>query len=63
MTATPSVVAATVVGDKLECEVEGVGKLTVTMGPALKCRRRRRSCWRRSASWYFDIHGGQRSPR
>ena len=23
-------------GDKLECEVEGVGTLTVTMGPALK---------------------------
>ncbi len=36
MTGTPSGVAATVAGDKLECEVEGVGKLTVTMGPALK---------------------------
>ena len=36
MTGTPSGVAATVPGDKLECEVEGVGKLTVTMGPALK---------------------------
>ena len=36
MTGTPSGVAATVPGDKLECEVEGVGRLTVTMGPALK---------------------------
>ena len=36
MTGTPSGVAATVAGDKLECEVEGVGKLTVTIGPALK---------------------------
>jgi len=36
MTGTPSGVAATVAGDKLECEVEGVGKLTVTMGPMLK---------------------------
>jgi len=36
MTGTPSGVAATVAGDKLECEVEGVGKLTITMGPALK---------------------------
>ena len=36
MTGTPSGVAATVPGDKLECEVEGVGKLTVTMGPMLK---------------------------
>ena len=36
MTGTPSGVGATVPGDKLECEVEGVGKLTVTMGPALK---------------------------
>jgi fumarylpyruvate hydrolase len=34
-TGTPSGVAATVPGDKLECEVEGVGKLTVTMGPRL----------------------------
>jgi fumarylpyruvate hydrolase len=33
MTGTPSGVAATVPGDKLECEVEGVGKLTVTIGP------------------------------
>jgi fumarylpyruvate hydrolase len=33
MTGTPSGVAATVPGDKLECEVAGVGRLTVTMGP------------------------------
>jgi 2-keto-4-pentenoate hydratase/2-oxohepta-3-ene-1,7-dioic acid hydratase in catechol pathway len=26
-------VAATVAGDKLECEIEGVGSLTVTIGP------------------------------
>src|SRR5712691_5519868 len=32
MTGTPSGVAATVPGDKLECEVAGVGTLTVTMG-------------------------------
>jgi fumarylpyruvate hydrolase len=36
LTGTPSGVAATVPGDKLECEVEGVGKLTVTIGPPLK---------------------------
>jgi fumarylpyruvate hydrolase len=36
MTGTPSGVAATVPGDKLECEVEGIGKLAVTIGPALK---------------------------
>jgi fumarylpyruvate hydrolase len=36
MTGTPSGVAATVAGDKLECEIEGVGKLTVTIGPPLK---------------------------
>jgi len=36
MTGTPSGVAATVAGDKLECAVEGVGKLTVTIGPPLK---------------------------
>jgi hypothetical protein len=29
-------VAATVAGDKLECEVEGVGTLTVTLGPPAK---------------------------
>ena len=36
MTGTPAGVAATVPGDKLECEVEGVGTLTVTIGQALK---------------------------
>jgi fumarylpyruvate hydrolase len=36
MTGTPAGVAATVAGDKLECEVEGIGKLTVTIGPPLK---------------------------
>jgi fumarylpyruvate hydrolase len=33
MTGTPAGVAATVPGDKLECEIEGVGKLTVSIGP------------------------------
>jgi fumarylpyruvate hydrolase len=32
MTGTPSGVAATVVGDKLECEIAGIGQLTVTIG-------------------------------
>ena len=36
MTGTPSGVAATVAGDKIECEVEGVGKLTVAIGLPLK---------------------------
>jgi len=36
MTGTPSGVAATVAGDKLECEIEGVGQLTVTIGAPLK---------------------------
>ena len=36
MTGTPSGVAATVAGDKLECEIEGVGRLTVTIGPPAK---------------------------
>jgi fumarylpyruvate hydrolase len=36
MTGTPSGVAATVSGDKLECEIESVGTLTVTIGPPLK---------------------------
>jgi len=36
MTGTPSGVAATVAGDRLECEVDGVGKLTVTIGEPLK---------------------------
>ena len=34
MTGTPSGVAATLPGDKLECEIEGVGTLTVTIGPS-----------------------------
>jgi fumarylpyruvate hydrolase len=33
LTGTPAGVGAPSVGDKLECEVEGVGRLTVTMGP------------------------------
>jgi fumarylpyruvate hydrolase len=33
MTGTPSGVAATVAGDKIECEVEGVGRLSVTIAP------------------------------
>ena len=36
MTGTPAGVAACVAGDKLECAVEGVGTLSVTIGPALK---------------------------
>ena len=36
MTGTPSGVAATVAGDKIECEVEGVGKLSITIGQPLK---------------------------
>jgi fumarylpyruvate hydrolase len=36
MTGTPSGVAATVAGDKLECEIAGVGRLSVTIGPPLK---------------------------
>jgi fumarylpyruvate hydrolase len=36
MTGTPSGVSATVAGDKLECSVEGIGTLSVTIGPALK---------------------------
>jgi len=36
MTGTPSGVAATVPGDKLECEVEGVGKVGVMIGPPAK---------------------------
>jgi fumarylpyruvate hydrolase len=36
MTGTPSGVAATVAGDKIECEIEGVGKLSVTIGSPLK---------------------------
>jgi fumarylpyruvate hydrolase len=36
MTGTPSGVAATVAGDKLECEIEKVGTLAVTIGPPAK---------------------------
>jgi fumarylpyruvate hydrolase len=36
MTGTPAGVGQIAVGDKLECEVEGVGTLTVTMGPMEK---------------------------
>ena len=32
MTGTPSGVAATVAGDRIECEIEGVGRLTVAIG-------------------------------
>jgi fumarylpyruvate hydrolase len=35
MTGTPSGVAATVAGDKIECEIAGVGKLAVTIGAPL----------------------------
>jgi len=36
MTGTPSGVAATVAGDKIECEIAGVGTLAVTIGQPLK---------------------------
>jgi len=36
MTGTPAGVAATVPGDKLECEIEGVGRLAVSIGPPAK---------------------------
>jgi fumarylpyruvate hydrolase len=36
MTGTPSGVAATVAGDRIECEIEGVGALRVTIGESLK---------------------------
>jgi len=36
MTGTPSGVAATVAGDRIDCEIEGVGTLNVTIGPPLK---------------------------
>jgi fumarylpyruvate hydrolase len=36
MTGTPSGVAATVAGDKIECEIEGIGTLAVTIGQPLK---------------------------
>jgi fumarylpyruvate hydrolase len=35
-TGTPSGVGQTVAGDKLECEIESVGTLTVTIGPVVK---------------------------
>jgi fumarylpyruvate hydrolase len=35
MTGTPSGVAATVAGDRIECEIAGVGKLAVTIGAPL----------------------------
>jgi fumarylpyruvate hydrolase len=35
-TGTPSGVGQTVAGDTLDCEIEGVGKLSVTLGPAVK---------------------------
>jgi fumarylpyruvate hydrolase len=34
MTGTPSGVAAVRPGDRLECEIAGVGKLSVTIGPS-----------------------------
>ena len=36
MTGTPAGVGATVAGDKLVCEVEGIGKLSITIGQPLK---------------------------
>ena len=36
MTGTPSGVAATVAGDRIECEIEGVGALRVMIGEPLK---------------------------
>ena len=36
MTGTPSGVAATVAGDKIECEIEHVGTLRVAIGAPLK---------------------------
>ncbi|MBV8791947.1 MAG: fumarylacetoacetate hydrolase family protein [Pseudolabrys sp.] len=36
MTGTPSGVTPISVGDKLECEIENVGKLTITIGPPAK---------------------------
>jgi fumarylpyruvate hydrolase len=35
-TGTPSGVGPVVEGEKMECEVEGVGRLTITIGPKLK---------------------------
>jgi fumarylpyruvate hydrolase len=36
MTGTPSGVGATVAGDRIDCEIEGVGALRVTIGEPLK---------------------------
>jgi fumarylpyruvate hydrolase len=36
MTGTPAGVGATVAGDKLSCEIEGIGKLNITIGEKLK---------------------------
>jgi fumarylpyruvate hydrolase len=36
MTGTPAGVAAAVAGDRIECQIEGVGKLAVTIGQPLK---------------------------
>jgi fumarylpyruvate hydrolase len=36
MTGTPAGVAAVNPGDKLECEIEGIGKLTVSIGQPQK---------------------------
>ncbi|MBI4274881.1 MAG: fumarylacetoacetate hydrolase family protein [Rhizobiales bacterium] len=36
MTGTPAGVGALVPGDKVECEIDGVGRLTVTIGPPKK---------------------------
>jgi len=36
MTGTPAGVAAVVPGDKIDCEIEGIGKLSVSIGPAAK---------------------------
>ena len=36
MTGTPAGVAAVVAGDKLECTIDGIGKLAVSIGPAAK---------------------------
>ena len=36
MTGTPAGVAAVVAGDKLECAIDGIGKLAVSIGPAAK---------------------------
>ena len=40
MTGTPLGVAATVAGDRIECEIEGVGALHVTIGEPLNNARK-----------------------